>query len=77
MKQFADLGEKTQERPLCYTYSLKARALIWAHLTRYPLPPNTLEKDRQYIVQKSPVLIQEMVTCVSQLMMLAHAKRSE
>ena len=30
---------------------------------------------RQYVVRKCPYLIQEMVTCISQLVMLAHAGR--
>lgn len=69
------MGEKNQERPLCYTYSIKTRALIHAHLGRIPLNPHTLEKDRQYIVKKCPYLIQEQVGCVNQLILLAYAGR--
>jgi len=75
IKQLPNLNEKNKERPLCYLYSIKARALLHAHLSRMYLPPNTLEVDRQLVVRKCPYLIQEMVTCVSQLIMLAHAGR--
>jgi len=77
MKQLPQLNEKNKERPLCFHYSVKARALFHAHLSRIDLPQNTLELDRQLVVKKAPYLIQEMVTCVSQLIMLAHAGRSK
>jgi hypothetical protein len=77
IKQIPNLSEKNQERPLCFTYSIKARALLHAHLNRFPLNPETLDKDRQYIVKKCPYLIQEMVNCVSQLILLAYARRSK
>ncbi|KAL1131935.1 hypothetical protein AAG570_011546 [Ranatra chinensis] len=75
IKQLYNLGEKNREKPLCYLYSIKARALIHAHLSRIPMNPSTLDKDRMYIVKKCPYLIQEMVSCVAQLIMLAYAKR--
>lgn len=56
-------------------YSIKARAILHAHLSRIPLNAETLEKDRQFIVKKCPYLIQEMVSCVHQLVMLAYARR--
>ncbi|XP_075232582.1 translocation protein Sec63 isoform X3 [Lycorma delicatula] len=77
IKQIYNLGEKNRERPLCYMYSIKARALIHAHLSRILLNPKTLDKDRMYIVKKCPYLIQEMVNCVSQLIMLAYARRGK
>ncbi|KAG8307407.1 secretory subunit, partial [Homalodisca vitripennis] len=75
IKQIGNLGEKNKERPLCYLYSIKARALIYAHLSRMQLNPLTLDKDRMYIVRKCPYLIQEMVNCVSQLIMMGYARR--
>ncbi|XP_014288727.1 translocation protein SEC63 homolog [Halyomorpha halys] len=75
MRQIYNLGEKNREKPLCYRYSIKARVLIHAHLSRLPLNPLTLDKDRMYIVKKCPYLIQEMVNCVSGLIMLAYARR--
>lgn len=75
IKQLPNLGEKNKERPLCFAYSIKARSLIHAHLSRMKLPEDTLDQDRLYVVKCCPTLIQEMVTCVSQLIMLAHAGR--
>ena len=54
---------------------MKARALIYAHLSRVSLNPNTLERDRQYIIEKCPYLIQEMVNCVNYLILLAYGRR--
>lgn len=70
-----NLNEKCKEHPLCRMYSIKARAILHAHLSRMPLNPETLEKDRQFIVKKCPYLVQEMVSCVHQLVMLAYARR--
>lgn len=56
-------------------YSIKTRAILHAHLTRIPLNPDTLERDRQFIVKKCPYLVQEMVSCVHQLVMMAYARR--
>lgn len=75
IKELPNLGEKNKERPLCYGYSIKARALLHAHLGRIKLPPNTLEIDKLYIIKKCPYLLQEFVQCVSQLTMLALAGR--
>lgn len=71
----SNLNEKNKERPLCYGYSIKARALLYAHLYRMKLPPSSLDLDRQYIVKKCPNLIHEFVQCVAQLTMLAIAGR--
>ena len=79
IKQLPDLGAKNKAIALCDSYdgsySIKARALIHAHLSRIPLNPNTLEKDKQYIVKKCPYLIQEMVTCANRVILLAYARR--
>ncbi|KAL6430446.1 hypothetical protein ACFW04_007813 [Cataglyphis niger] len=75
IKQLPNLGEKNKEVPLCHLYSIKARALLHAHLSRISLNPETLDKDRQYIVKKCPYLIQEMVACVHQVILLAYARR--
>jgi len=56
-------------------YSIKARAILHAHLTRITLNADTLERDRQFIVKKCPYLVQEMVSCVHQLVMMAYARR--
>lgn len=77
IKKLPNLGEKNKERPLCFHYSIKARALIHAHLSRIPLNEQTLEQDRRLVIGKCPYLIQEQVNCVNQLILLAYAKKSE
>ena len=44
-------------------------------MSRIALPEKTLHEDRLYIIKKCPFLIQEMITCTSQLILLAHAGR--
>merc|ERR1719245_1902940 len=75
MKSLPNLGINNKEKPLCFGYSVKARALLFAHLSRVPLPKLSLHQDRLYIVKKCPYLIHEMVSCISQLILLAHAGR--
>jgi len=75
MKSLPNLGINNKEKPLCFGYSVKARALLFAHLSRIPLPKHTLHQDRLYIIKKCAYLIHEMVSCLSQLILLAHAGR--
>ncbi|CAG9560248.1 unnamed protein product [Danaus chrysippus] len=75
LRDLKNLGEKNKEQPLCRPYSIKARALLHAHLSRIPLPKDTLEVDRRYVVSRCPDLIVEMVNCVNQLIALAYARR--
>ncbi|KAJ1528471.1 hypothetical protein ONE63_006881 [Megalurothrips usitatus] len=75
MKQLPNLGEKNREPPMCWRYSIKARAILHAHLSRIPLGPETLEVDRILIVKKCPYLIQEMVHCAAALVLLAYSRR--
>jgi len=75
MKAIPMLGINNKEKPLCYGYSVKTRALIFAHLSRIALPHTTLHLDRLFVIKKCPYLIHEMVQCVSQLILLAHAGR--
>jgi len=75
MKNLPNLGINNKEKPLCFGYSVKARALMFAHLSRIPLSKHTLHQDRLYIIKKCPYLIHEMVQCLSQLILLAHAGR--
>lgn len=65
------LGENNKERPLCFSYSIKTRAILHAHLSRMKLPATTLDVDRCFIVRKCPYLLQEFVQCVAQLITLA------
>lgn len=75
IKLLPHLNEKCKEVPLCRNYSVKARAIIHAHLSRLPLNPNSLEKDRQFVIKKCPYLVNEIVSVVNQLIMLAYAGR--
>ena len=51
MKRLPQLNEKNKEKPLCFMYSIKARSLLHAHLTRLDLPQSTLEEDRCAVVR--------------------------
>ena len=64
--------ENSKERPMNFPYSVKARTLMYCHLCRVDLPSKILEEDLEYILTKSSLLIQEMVSCISQLTSLAH-----
>lgn len=77
IRKLPNLNEKNKERPLCFGYSIKARAILHAHLSRIALNPTTLELDRRVIVGKCPYLIQEQVNCVNQLILLAYSRRSK
>jgi translocation protein SEC63 len=50
-----------------FFFSIKARAMIHAHLLRIDLPAETLLKDKNVVVKKAPFLINEMVNVVSNL----------
>ena len=65
IRKLPNLREIQREMP----YIRKARALIYAHLSRVPLPQQTLEQDRRYIAKKCPLLVGEMVSMVSQMCM--------
>ncbi|KAK6187306.1 hypothetical protein SNE40_005367 [Patella caerulea] len=70
MKMLPHMQEKNKERPLCYPYSVKARALLMAQFQRIDLPPNDQDLDRQYILKKCPYLINEMINiCANQVSM--------
>lgn len=60
---------------MCWRYSIKARALIHAHLSRIALKADTLDVDRVQVVKKGPYLIQEMVHCAAALVLLAYSRR--
>ena len=46
MKMLPNLDEKNKEKPLCFVYSVKTRALLHAHFSRLELPPNSLDIGR-------------------------------
>lgn len=73
-----DFKEKIKQRPpFCYPYCVKARALIYAHLSRLPLPEKTLDVDRRFILKRSPLLVNEMVNVMWQLTMYYMAGQSK
>lgn len=76
MKYLPHLGEKNKERPLCFLYSLKARALLHAHLSRLSTLPPSLQQDRDYILKKCPYLLNEMITIAAQHVALSHAGKA-
>ena len=53
MRDLPQLSEKSKEKPLCYPYSVKARALLHAHLSRLELPPKSLDLGRQDSIPSS------------------------
>lgn len=75
MRELPQLNEKNKERPLCYPYSVKARALLHAHFSRIALPQQTLLKDLELILKKCPYLIKEIINIVGQLIALGKAGR--
>lgn len=75
IKMLPNVNAKNKEGLLCHMYSVKTRAILHAHMERKPLNPLTLEQNRRYLVAKCPYLIQEQVNCVTQLILLAYARR--
>lgn len=73
IKELPEFQEKIKERPYSDPYSIKARALICAHLNRIDLPPQTLEKDKNTIVAKCPFLINEMINTATNLIAAVNA----
>ncbi|XP_033739797.1 translocation protein SEC63 homolog isoform X2 [Pecten maximus] len=67
IKRLPHLDEKNKEKPLCFPYSVKARALLHAHFTRLDLQSSTLEQDKQFVIGKCPCLINEMINITAQL----------
>ena len=80
MKSLPQLNEKNKERPLCFIYSIKARSLLHAHLSRLELPRTTLEEDRIAVVcylesEKCIVLhLQLILNCYTSICRLKSAQ---
>lgn len=75
IKEIPQIVLDNRDPPLYFPYSVKARALLYAHLLRLPLPQNTLQLDKNYILSKCPYLLQEFVQCAAQLTLLALTRR--
>lgn len=67
------MQEKTRERPFSDPYSMKSRALIYAHLYRMDLNMETLFKDKNTVIAKCPFLINEMINTETNLIAAVNA----
>ncbi|XP_076810510.1 translocation protein SEC63 homolog [Clavelina lepadiformis] len=70
--ELMSISENAKERPLNFPYSVKARVLMYCHLCHIEMPSAELEVDLEYILSKTPLLVQEMVSCIAQLTVYAH-----
>ncbi|KAM9317396.1 translocation protein SEC63 homolog [Gastrophryne carolinensis] len=70
IREIGSINLKKNEPPLTCPYSLKARVLLLAHLSRMQIPEN-LKEDQQFILKKCPALLQEMVNVICQLIIMA------
>uniref|UniRef100_A0A1I8B790 J domain-containing protein n=1 Tax=Meloidogyne hapla TaxID=6305 RepID=A0A1I8B790_MELHA len=68
MRELKNLGEKKKEHPLCLPWSIKARTLLHAHLSRITLPSEHLMADQNYMVNRSLILLEEFLRILLQLM---------
>ncbi|KAK0136164.1 Translocation protein SEC63 [Merluccius polli] len=73
IRELGNINVKKKEPPFCYPYSLKARVLVLAHLSRMDVSED-LEDDQRFAVRKSPALLQEMVNVGCQLTMMANSR---
>ncbi|XP_053572244.1 LOW QUALITY PROTEIN: translocation protein SEC63 homolog [Bombina bombina] len=74
IREIGSINLKKTEPPLTCPYSLKARVLILAHLSRMQIP-ETLKEDQQFMLKKCPALLQEMVNVICQLIIMAREER--
>lgn len=65
MRDLPNLGDKNKEAPLCYPYSIKARALIHAHLSRLELPRLTLKTGKTAGISKGCDMLKKQLANVS------------
>ncbi|KAH7700231.1 Protein DNJ-29 a [Aphelenchoides avenae] len=76
MKELRNLGENKKEAPFCHPWSVKARALLHAHLSRIDVGSPRLEADEIYMVGRLLPLIEEFIRALwprnSGLLQLPH-----
>ena len=65
MRDLPNLGDKNKEAPLCYPYSIKARALIHAHLSRLELPRLTLKAGKTARISQGFHMLKKKLASVS------------
>ncbi|MGH0164007.1 UNVERIFIED_CONTAM: hypothetical protein FKN15_046509 [Acipenser sinensis] len=73
IRDLGNINVKKKEPPFCYPYSLKARVLMLSHLARMEVSED-IKEDQQFVVRKSPALLQEMVNVGCQLTMMANSR---
>ncbi|KAJ7401843.1 Translocation protein SEC63 like protein [Pitangus sulphuratus] len=85
IREIGGINLKKNEPPLTCPYSLKARVLLLTHLARIKVP-EVLEEvlqqncsqfylaDQQFILKKSPALLQEMINVICQLIIMARSR---
>ncbi|KAK6488611.1 translocation protein SEC63-like protein isoform X1 [Huso huso] len=73
IRDLGNINVKKKEPPFCYPYSLKARVLMLSHLARMEVSED-IKEDQQFVVRKSPALLQEMVNVSCQLTMMANSR---
>ncbi|XP_063773143.1 translocation protein SEC63 homolog [Pseudophryne corroboree] len=73
IREIGSINLKKNEPPLTCPYSLKARVLLLAHLSRMQIP-DILKEDQQFILKKCPALLQEMVNVICQLIIMARSR---
>ncbi|KAK1170368.1 hypothetical protein AOXY_G7191 [Acipenser oxyrinchus oxyrinchus] len=73
IRDLGNINVKKKEPPFCYPYSLKARVLMLSHLARMEVSED-IKEDQQFVVRKSPALLQEMVNVCCQLTMMANSR---
>lgn len=73
IREIGSINLKKNEPPLTCPYSLKARVLLLAHLSRMKIP-EILEEDQQFVLKKCPALLQEMVNVICQLIIMARSR---
>lgn len=70
IKHLPNLDEKNKDKPLCYPYSVKARALLHAHFQRLDLPPDTLAIGRWTQSSNSSLITLSENRCRSRICLL-------
>uniref|UniRef100_A0AC34FH37 SEC63 domain-containing protein n=1 Tax=Panagrolaimus sp. ES5 TaxID=591445 RepID=A0AC34FH37_9BILA len=61
MKELRQLGDAKKEAPFFLPWSIKARTLLHAYLTRLQLPSERLEQDQKYYVTRVLSLVEEFI----------------
>ncbi|KAF8366330.1 dnj-29 [Pristionchus pacificus] len=67
MKHLPLLGENKKERPLCLPYSIKARIMLHAHLSRQVIEHEDILFDQRYFLSRTHRLIEEMLSIAQQI----------